>query len=140
VGRLDLNSEGLLILTNSGAFSRFAEHPSTGWKRTYKVRVFGYVDELKLKELAHGITIDGVHYKGIDAVLSRQSGHNAWLLITLIEGKNREIRKVLNHLGLDVNRLIRIAYGPFELGTLKPGAIKECSKRVVQPFLSSVKE
>ncbi len=135
VGRLDLNSEGLLVLTNSGAFSRHAEHPKTGWKRIYKVRVFGHVDELKLQELQQGITIDHVTYQPIEAVLSRQSGRNAWLLVTLKEGKNREIRKVMNHIGLEVNRLIRIAYGPFELGSLKPGDIKEIKNQSAEDFL-----
>ncbi len=132
VGRLDINSEGLLLLTNSGTFSRHAEHPSTKWNRTYKVRVFGDVNELRLQELGKGITVEGIRYRPIDAVLSRESGRNAWLLLTLTEGKNREIRKVMNHLRLQVNRLIRLSYGPFEMGSLKPGDIKECSPSIVK--------
>lgn len=125
VGRLDLNSEGLLVLTNDGEFVRHAEHPSTGWKRTYKVRVQGIVDAHALKELRNGILIEGMHYKSVDAQLLRQTGNNAWILMTLSEGKNREIRRIMTHLGYRVNRLIRLAYGPFELGDMLPGDLQE---------------
>jgi 23S rRNA pseudouridine2605 synthase len=132
VGRLDLNSEGLILLTNQGSFSHHAENPKTAWKRCYRVRVFGEQlpvnDLLKLKD---GITIDGYHYGQIDVDIDLNAngrnphGRNHWLMMTLTEGKNREIRNVMNHLGLEVNRLIRLSYGPFELGALKPGMIKE---------------
>lgn len=125
VGRLDLNSEGLLLLTNDGEFARKAEHPSTGWKRTYHVRVYGQANERELAELKHGLEVDGIRYKSIDAQMIRRTGQNAWLEMTLTEGKNREIRRVMAHLGYQVNRLIRISYGPYELGDLKPGQVIE---------------
>ena len=128
VGRLDLNSEGLLILTNDGEFARQAELPSNQWARTYKVRVFGFVNEMALDDLRHGIEVEGVRYGAIHAELTRVTGRNAWLLMTIHEGKNREIRKVLNHLGLQVNRLIRISYGPYELGEMEPGDIREVTE------------
>ncbi len=134
VGRLDINSEGLLLLSNSGAFVHFAEAPKTAWKRCYKVRVFG--DNLPVKELMDlkkGITIEGFYYDGIEVdILDHQgSGRNTWMMITLTEGKNREIRKVMNHLGLAVNRLIRLSYGPFELENLATGQVREISKRAL---------
>lgn len=134
VGRLDINSEGLLLLSNSGAFVHFAEAPKTAWKRCYKVRVFG--DNLPVKQLMdlkNGITIEGFHYDGIEVdILDHQgSGRNTWMMITLTEGKNREIRKVMNHLGLAVNRLIRLSYGPFELENLAPGQVREISKKTL---------
>lgn len=126
VGRLDLNSEGLLLLTNDGAFSRFAELPSTKWPRCYKVRVFGEIDSKKLMELANGVTVDGVHYGAIEVDIPPQKGSsNVWLHVTLYEGKNREIRKVMTHLGLRVNRLIRLSYGPYKLENLKPHEIRK---------------
>jgi 23S rRNA pseudouridine2605 synthase len=118
VGRLDINSEGLLLLTNDGALARHLEHPSTGWTRRYRVRAHGAVDPEKLKRLADGIVIEGVRYGPVDARLESVKGANAWLAFGLKEGKNREIRKLCAHLGLDVTRLIRIAYGPFQLGEL----------------------
>lgn len=132
VGRLDLNSEGLLLLTNDGEFARMAEHPTTGWKRTYRVRVFGIVDETALHALKKGITIEGVHYQSIDAELTKQTGQNAWLLMTLTEGKNREIRRVMNHLGYHVNRLIRISYGPFELLDLPLEKVQEVPSSMIE--------
>ncbi|MDF3033146.1 MAG: pseudouridine synthase [Alphaproteobacteria bacterium] len=128
IGRLDLNSEGLILLTNDGELSRYAELPSTGWGRSYRVRVYGTVDEASLLELAQGITVDGVTYGRIEAEIegfSENRRSNTWLFMTLYEGKNREIRKVLAYLGLRVNRLIRVSYGPFSLGDLKPGQVKE---------------
>jgi len=134
VGRLDLNSEGLLLLTNDGSFSRHAELPSTGWARKYLVRVYGEVNAEALQNLQNGITIDGINYGKIDVEIlkkpntnrrdprdagSRYSS-NSWLAVTLYEGKNREIRKVMNHFGLRVNKLIRQSYGPYDLGSLKP--------------------
>lgn len=121
IGRLDLNSEGLLLLTNDGELARYFEHPSTALMRRYKVRVHGDVNEAELEKLKDGITVEGVRYGAIDAVLERKQGSNAWLNVTLSEGKNREIRKVFSALNLPVNRLIRVAYGPFSLGTLKAG-------------------
>ncbi len=132
IGRLDLNSEGLIILTNQGSFAHYAEAPKTAWKRCYRVRVFG--DNLpvdQLMKLKDGITIDGYHYGSIDVDIdiNTRNGRNHWIMMTLTEGKNREIRRVMNHLGLDVNRLIRLSYGAFELGDLKPGMVKEVSAK-----------
>jgi 23S rRNA pseudouridine2605 synthase len=119
IGRLDLTSEGLLLLTNDGALARTLELPATGWIRRYRVRVHGSVEPAALAALAKGVTIDGVRYAPIDAGLDAKKGDNAWLTVSLREGRNREIRRVMAHLGLDVSRLIRIAYGPFQLGTLR---------------------
>jgi 23S rRNA pseudouridine2605 synthase len=122
VGRLDLNTEGLLLLTNDGGLARVLAHPSTAWLRRYRVRAFGKVDVAKLQALKDGIEIDGFQYGPIEAVLDRQQGDNAWLTLGLREGKNREVRRVLEHLGLSVNRLIRLSFGPFQLGDLGEGA------------------
>ncbi|WP_434613902.1 pseudouridine synthase [Azospirillum sp. B2RO_4] len=132
IGRLDLTTEGLLLLTNDGELARFLELPATGWTRRYRVRVFGEVDEKQLAALEKGPTIEGVKYGPIEAVLDRIQGRNAWLTVSLKEGKNREIRKVMESLGLQVNRLIRVAYGPFQLGKLEEGAVEEVPKRVVR--------
>lgn len=131
VGRLDLNSEGLLLLTNDGALARHLELPATGWRRSYRVRVHGAVDEARLAALAKGITVEDVVYGPIEAALERRQGSNAWLVMTLSEGRNREIRRVLAALGLDVTRLIRIAYGPFQLGTLERGAVDEVPAKAI---------
>jgi len=125
VGRLDLNSEGLLLLTNDGELKRRLELPAAGWMRRYRVRVHGAVDKAALAGLAKGITVDGIHYGPIKAALDRQQGGNAWLTLELTEGKNREIRRICAHLGWPVSRLIRVAFGPFELGDLVPGAVEE---------------
>jgi 23S rRNA pseudouridine2605 synthase len=135
VGRLDLTTEGLLLLTNDGELARHLELPATGWPRRYRVRVHGTPDAAKLAQLARGITLDGVSYGPIEAVLEREQGSNAWLLVTLREGKNREIRKVMEHLGLAVTRLIRVAYGPFQLGGLAVGAVEEVPRRVLRDQL-----
>ncbi|HYE00090.1 MAG TPA: pseudouridine synthase, partial [Alphaproteobacteria bacterium] len=132
VGRLDLNSEGLLLLTNDGALSRFLEMPATGWTRRYRVRVHGYVDEAALKRLEGGITVAGVKYGPIEAALDRQVGANAWLTVGIKEGKNREVRKVLEAIGYTVSRLIRVAYGPFQLGKLAEGAVEEVPRRILR--------
>ncbi len=132
VGRLDLNSEGLLLLTNDGALKRHLELPSTGWARRYRVRVFGDVDKALIEALARGPEVDGMRYAPIEAKLDRQQGDNAWLTVRLREGKNREIRRVMEHLGFRVNRLIRTAYGPFQLGALKPGGTAEVSGKVLK--------
>ncbi len=135
VGRLDLNSEGLLLLTNDGALARELELPARGWLRRYRVRVHGAVDAARLKALEDGVTMDRVAYGPIRAALDREQGSNAWLTVSLREGKNREIRRVMEHLGLGVTRLIRIAYGPFQLGDLPRGALEEVPRRVLREQL-----
>jgi 23S rRNA pseudouridine2605 synthase len=131
VGRLDFNSEGLLLLTNDGALARRLELPATGWVRRYKVRVHGAVDPARLAALANGITIDGMAYGPIRAELERVQGSNAWLAMALSEGKNREVRRVLEYLGLPVTRLIRLSYGPFQLGNLPRGAVAEVPRKAL---------
>lgn len=135
VGRLDLNSEGLLLLTNDGHLSRRLELPTTGWTRRYRVRAHGKIEQDVLDKLAKGIEVDGIKYSGIDAKIDRVQGHNVWLTMALREGKNREIRKVLEHLGLTVNRLIRISYGPFQLAQLKAGEVKEVPQKIMRDQL-----
>ncbi len=127
IGRLDLNSEGLLLLTNDGELARLMELPATGLRRRYRARVRGRVDEARLARLASGLTVDGVRYGPIDAEAepSRDGAANQWISVSLAEGKNREVRKVLEALGLTVNRLIRVAYGPYELGSLERGSVEE---------------
>ena len=137
IGRLDLNSEGLLLLTNSGELSRKLELPSNGWARRYKVRVHGMVDADKLADLKNGIEVDGIKYGSIKAEVETVKGTNAWLLVTLTEGKNREIRKVMKALGLEVNRLIRLSYGPFQLGSLKEGEVREVPQKVLKEQLGA---
>ena len=131
VGRLDITSEGLLLLTNDGGLSRRLELPSTGWVRRYRARVHGHPDAKQLAALAEGLNVEDVRYGPIRASLDSQRGDNAWLTIALTEGKNREVRRVLDHLGLQVSRLIRIAYGPFQLGKLEPGGLREVPAKVV---------
>ena len=135
VGRLDLNSEGLLLLTNDGGLARSLELPSNNWIRRDRVRVFGAPDPAVLASLAKGIVVEGVRYKGIDAGLDSRKGDNAWLTVSLQEGRNREIRKVMAHLGLQVTRLIRVAYGPFQLGLLERGAVDEVPAKVLREQL-----
>jgi len=135
VGRLDLNSEGLLLLTNDGELSRRLELPEMGWSRKYRVRVHGHVDEQRLENLKKGITVEDVRYAPIDAHLEQTTGHNSWLSMTLHEGKNREIRRVMEALGLSVNRLIRTAYGPFQLGNLVRGGVVEMPPKVLRENL-----
>lgn len=135
VGRLDLNSEGLLLLTNDGALARQLELPATGWLRRYRVRVHGHPDPAALAALAKGLTIDGTRYGAIEAGLDSRKGDNAWLTVSLREGRNREVRRVMAHLGLTVSRLIRIAYGPFQLGTLPRGGVEEVPARVLRDQL-----
>jgi|SRR5690348_10616099 23S rRNA pseudouridine2605 synthase len=139
VGRLDLNSEGLLLLTNDGALARRLELPSTGWQRRYKVRVHGHVEPEGLAALEKGITLDGVAYGPIRARLERQQGSNAWIAMALREGKNREVRRVLEHLGLQVTRLIRLSFGPFQLGNLARGAVDEVPKKVLGEQLGTAR-
>ena len=137
VGRLDLNSEGLLLLTNDGELARRLELPATGWVRRYRVRVNGKIDPAVLTKLAGGIEIEGVRYGAIEAVLDRQQGENAWLTMSLTEGKNREIRKVCAHFGWTVSRLIRLSYGPFQLGHLGKGEAEEVPGKVLRDQLGS---
>jgi 23S rRNA pseudouridine2605 synthase len=137
VGRLDLNSEGLLLLTNDGALARRLELPATGWLRRYKVRVHGIVDPTRLAVLEKGITIDGVAYGAVRTRIERQQGSNAWLAMALREGKNREVRRVLEHLGYAVTRLIRLSYGPFQLGRLERGGLEEVPRKVLDEQLGS---
>ncbi|MFN3077832.1 MAG: pseudouridine synthase [Alphaproteobacteria bacterium] len=132
VGRLDLTSEGLLLLTNDGGLARRLELPASGWLRRYRVRVHGEVDPARLVTLERGVTVEGVTYGPIKAVLDRVQGSNAWLTISLHEGKNREIRRVLEHLGWSVSRLIRVAYGPFQLGNLPSGQVEEVPGKVLK--------
>jgi 23S rRNA pseudouridine2605 synthase len=132
VGRLDLTSEGLLLLTNDGALKRQLELPATGWLRRYRARVHGQVDEATLASLKKGITLDGFNYGPIEATLDRVQGSNAWLKIALREGKNREIRRVLEHFGWPVGRLIRLSFGPFQLGRLGPGEVEEVTGKVLR--------
>ena len=132
IGRLDLNSEGLLLLTNDGELKRRLELPSTGWLRSYRVRVKGRLNENMLEPLRRGISVDGTQFKPMQVSFDRQTGANAWLSIGLREGKNREIRKALSFLGLSVNRLIRISFGDFELGKLKKGEIEEVRSSIVK--------
>jgi 23S rRNA pseudouridine2605 synthase len=135
IGRLDLPSEGLLLLTNDGALARHLELPSTGWIRRYRVRAFGHVEADALARLKDGVTVAGVRYGPIEAALDRVQGRNAWLTLALGEGKNREVRKVLEHIGLTVNRLIRVSYGPFQLGHLKRGTVEEVTGKVLREQL-----
>ncbi len=135
VGRLDLNSEGLLLLTNDGALARQLELPGNGWIRRYRVRVHGDIEPQRLADLARGLVIDGTRYAGIEAGLDSRKGTNAWLTVSLREGRNREIRRVMGHLDLSVTRLIRIAYGPFQLGNLARGEVAEVPPKVLREQL-----
>jgi 23S rRNA pseudouridine2605 synthase len=135
VGRLDLNTEGLILLTNDGGLARMLELPATGWLRRYRVRAHGRVRQEELDRLRGGITIDGVRYGAIEARLDREQGSNAWLTFAIREGKNREVKNVLGHLGLSVSRLIRVSFGPFQLGELPEGAIEEVKTRVLREQL-----
>ena len=135
VGRLDLNTEGLLLLTNDGGLARALELPATGWLRRYRVRAYGKVAQPRLDALRDGIEIDGVRYGAIEAALDREQGDNVWLTFAMREGKNREIRNVLGALGLKVNRLIRVSYGPFQLGELPAGAVEEVRTRALREQL-----
>ena len=135
IGRLDLNSEGLLLLTNDGGVKRKLELPATGWLRRYRVRINGSVSEEKLDLLRDGIEVEGIRYQPMTVTFDRQQGANAWLTISLREGKNREIRRAMGALGVTVNRLIRVSYGPFQLGALTAGEVEEVKQRVVRDQL-----
>lgn len=138
VGRLDLTSEGLLLLTNDGALSRRLELPETGWIRRYRVRVWGEVDEKALASLAQGVTVDSVRYGPIEAEVDSRKHENSWISVALREGRNREVRRVMQHLGLKVTRLIRVSYGPFQLGTLPRGAVEEVPGKVLREQLPAL--
>jgi len=137
IGRLDLNSEGLLLLTNDGELKRRLELPSTGWLRKYRVRVHGNPEDAALDPLRRGIVVDGERFQPMTVTLDRQQGANAWLTIGLREGRNREIRRAMEAVGLTVNRLIRLSYGPFQLGDLAPGAVEEVRARVLADQLGT---
>jgi 23S rRNA pseudouridine2605 synthase len=137
IGRLDFNTEGLLLLTNDGALARHLELPSTGWLRRYRVRARGRVTQAELDTLKDGVSIEGVRYGPVEATLDQVSGANAWLTIGIREGKNREVRKVLAHFGLEVNRLIRISFGPFQLSELKPGEAEHVRRKVLADQLGA---
>ena len=137
IGRLDLNSEGLLLLTNDGTLARSMEHPSRGWTRRYRVRVHGEIKPKMFEPLAKGVTIEGIHYGPVQVKLDRQPGTNSWLTVSLNEGKNREVRRVMEYVGLKVSRLMRTAYGPFQLGALKPGELTEIPGKVLKEQLGS---
>ena len=140
IGRLDFNTEGLLLLTNDGEFKRLLELPANAVERTYRARAHGEVSQAQLEALIEGINIDGVHYGRIDANLERRTGANQWIELTITEGKNREVRKVLEHLGLKVNRLVRTAFGPVALGDLPRGQTVEIMKHDIGKFRSAVKQ
>jgi 23S rRNA pseudouridine2605 synthase len=139
VGRLDFMTEGLLLLTNDGELKRQLELPRTGVMRTYRARAFGDVTQAQLEDLADGVTIDGIHYGSINANLERRTGRNCWIEMSLTEGKNREVRRVLAHLGLQVSRLIRTAYGPFTVEGMQAGAVDEIDPAELEEFRRSLK-
>ncbi len=135
IGRLDYNSEGLLLMTTNGELARYVELPKTGWIRKYRVRVHGKINEYRLKNLINGITIDNIKYKFSEVKIEKSNSTNSWLILSLKEGKNREIRKVMESFGLKVNRLVRISYGPFNLGNLYKGNMREISQKMINNFL-----
>lgn len=138
VGRLDLNSEGLLLLTNDGGLARTLELPSTAWSRRYRVRVHGHFKQEQLDALKKGVTVDGVNYGSIEAKFETRTGANAWISVAIREGKNREVRKVMEHIGLTVNRLIRVAYGPFQIGNLPSGEVEEVRPKAMRELLGKL--
>jgi 23S rRNA pseudouridine2605 synthase len=138
VGRLDLSSEGLLLLTNDGGLARSLELPSTGWLRRYRVRAYGRVSQTELSQLADGITVDGITYGPVEAILDRAETSNAWITVSIREGKNREVRRVLEAIGLKVNRLIRVSYGPFQLGKMPPGTVEEIAPSAMKEMLGAL--
>ena len=135
IGRLDFNTEGLLLMTNDGEIARHLELPQNAWLRHYRVRVHGKVKESALVALEKGVTISGIHYDSVKATLEKEQGANAWLNVTIREGKNREVRKIMEHLELDVTRLIRVAFGPFQLGKLVRGQVEEVPTRILREQL-----
>src|SRR5918993_3681453 len=137
IGRLDINTEGLLLLTNDGGLAKVIAHPDTGWMRRYRVRAHGDITQPDLDRLRNGITIDGMDYGPVEATLDRVQGDNVWITLGLREGKNREVKKILEHLGLRVNRLIRLSFGPFQLGDLESGLVEEVRTRVLKDQLGT---
>jgi len=137
VGRLDINTEGLLLLTNDGGLARVLELPATGWLRRYRVRAHGTVTQAALDTLKDGVTIDGIMYGAVEATLDRVQGSNVWVTVALREGKNREVKRVLGHLGLSTTRLIRVSYGPFQIGDLAEGEVQEIRGRVLRDQLGA---
>jgi 23S rRNA pseudouridine2605 synthase len=135
IGRLDINTEGLLLLTNDGEIERLLELPSSGWIRRYKVRAYGKMDDAGLKGLEQGVEIGGVRYGPIEAKIEKSQGDNVWMTVAIREGKNREVKKICEHVGLQVNRLIRISFGPFQLGELPRGGIEEVPQKFWQDQL-----
>ncbi|MGZ3270241.1 MAG: pseudouridine synthase [Croceibacterium sp.] len=140
IGRLDLNTEGLLLLTNDGELKRAMELPASEVPRTYRARTFGAVSQAQLESLMDGITVEGVRYGPINANLERRTGRNQWIELTLTEGKNREVRRIFEHLGVQVSRLLRTAYGPFTLGDLPRGAADEVKKHDLDRFMGSLRK
>ena len=132
IGRLDINTEGLLLLTNDGGLARVIAHPDTGWLRRYKVRAHGEITQADLDGLRDGVTVDGMEYGPVEARLDRVQGDNVWITLGLREGKNREVKRILEHLGLQVNRLIRLSFGPFQLGDIEDGLVEEVRTKVLQ--------
>ncbi|MFC6050974.1 pseudouridine synthase, partial [Methylobacterium hispanicum] len=135
IGRLDINTEGLLLLTNDGGLAKVIAHPDTGWLRRYRVRAHGDTDQAQLDRLRKGVTIDGMEYGPVEATLDRVQGDNLWITMGLREGKNREVKRILEHLGLQVNRLIRLSFGPFQLGDLEMGLTEEIRTKVLKEQL-----
>ncbi|MDX1974713.1 MAG: pseudouridine synthase [Rickettsiales bacterium] len=136
IGRLDLNSEGLLLLTNDGVLARKLEHPSSAWIRRYRVRVYGKITEKMMEDIREGVVVEGIHYHGAEIEKESKTGRdNQWFMMAIREGKNREIRKIFEHFGCQVNRLIRQSYGPFQLGSLPRGEVKEVTKKVLNSFI-----
>ncbi len=137
IGRLDINSEGLLLLTNDGELARHLESPKTGWKRKYRARAWGEPDDKRLEQLRKGVVVDGVKYAPADVEVESRKASNTWIAIGIREGKNREVRKLLEHAGLQVSRLIRVAYGPFQLGALERGEVREVTRPVLRTQLGA---
>ena len=137
IGRLDLNSEGLLLLTNDGEFARQMEMPSTGWVRRYRVRIHGEMTPEIMEKLAKGVTVEGVRYAGAQVSIDKKQGSNTWLTVALKEGKNREIRRLMEYFGFQVTRLIRVSYGPFQLGNMEKGAVDEINGKTLQEQLGA---
>ncbi len=135
IGRLDLSSEGLLLLTNDGELSRKLELPSNGWIRKYRARVFGAINAAMIAEMKRGVVADSVNYGSVEVTIDSSKGRNSWLTVSLKEGKNREIRKIFEHFDCQVSRLLRISYGPFQLGKLARGEVKEVSRKVLESFV-----
>ena len=135
IGRLDINTEGLLLLTNDGEIERLLELPSSGWIRRYRVRAYGKMDDAGLAKLDQGVEIEGVRYGPVEAKVERSQGDNVWMTVAIREGKNREVKKICEYLGLQVNRLIRTSFGPFQLGELKRGGIEEMPQKFWQEQL-----